>query len=284
MPILAVDVGGTKLAMAVFEGERIIARHLAPTDRAGGREWMVAEILRQAREWKQRYVFERCGIGQGSVVDFYRQRVVRSMHLSGWTDFPIADVLSRELRIPAVVDNDGNVGALGEATFGAARGVRPMVYITASTGIGGGIVLADGVYRGASSLAGEVGHLTVRPNGPPCDCGSRGCLEAVCGGMAMERQHGRRADELLKDPAFVQTYVADFAVALKGLYMLLNPACVVIGGGISRAGDALFVPLREATRRILAPEQRETVDIRQAALRSDSVLFGAMALARAIKV
>ena len=83
----------------------------------------------------------------------------------------------------------------------------------------------------------------------------------------------------MKEPAFVQSYVADFAVALKGVYMLLNPACVVIGGGISRAGDTLFVPLREATKAILAPEQRATVDIRPAELGQDSVLFGAMALA-----
>jgi glucokinase len=278
MAILAVDIGGTKLAMAVFEGTRIVARHHTPTDRAGGRVWMVREILRQAKAWSAEHTFHRCGIGQGAVVNYFTQRTVRSMHLGGWEQFPIADTLSQALGIPAVVDNDGNVGALGEATYGAAKGVRPMAYITASTGIGGGIVLADGVYRGAGGLAGEVGHLTVRADGPPCDCGSRGCLEAVCGGLAMQRLHGRPADELLKDPAFVHGYVADFAVALKGLYMLLNPACVVIGGGISHAGDALFVPLREATRKILAPEQRDTVDIRPAALGQDSVLFGALAL------
>ncbi len=143
-----------------------------------------------------------------------------------------------------VIDNDANAGALGEALYGAGRGYRPLFYLTLSTGIGGGLVANDTVYRGADSYAGEIGHLTIRPGGPECLCGSRGCLERMCCGLWLERDHGRPASELLRDPAFVERYVVDLALGLKAAIMLLNPARIVIGGGISKAGDRLFVPLR----------------------------------------
>ena len=143
------------------------------------------------------------------------------------------------------MDNDANVGALGEAVHGAGRGHRPLFYMTLSTGIGGGIITRDReVYRGADSYAGEIGHLTIRPGGPECLCGSAGCFERMCCGLWLERDYGRSGKELLTDPAFVERYVVDLALGLKAAIMLLNPARIVIGGGIAKAGDALFVPLR----------------------------------------
>jgi len=178
------------------------------------------------------------------------------------------------------MDNDANVGALGEALYGAGRGYRPLLYMTLSTGIGGGIITnGDSIYRGADSYAGEIGHLTIRPDGPECLCGSRGCFERMCCGLWLERDYGRPAEELLRDAAFVQRYVVDLALGLKAAIMLLNPARIIIGGGISKAGDALFIPLRAELRRQITAWSRARIDVVPAALVDDSVLYGALALA-----
>jgi glucokinase len=281
--ILAVDIGGTKLAMAIFQDGKIVQRHYAPTHRAGGPTWMLGEIARQAREWMNAQTFTACGIGFGGTVNFPAQRVDQSAHVEGWADFPLAAHFERELNLPTIFDNDANLGALGEAEFGAGQGARPMLYVTASTGIGGGIVLDNGIYRGADSNAGEIGHTPVRADGPPCPCGGVGCLERVCGGMAMEKDHGKSAKELLADPAFMAKYVVDFARGLKIATMLLNPAKIVIGGGITNAGDALFVPLRRELRKQIPASAACRIDVVRAALGQDSVLFGAAALTKEIQ-
>jgi glucokinase len=183
------------------------------------------------------------------------------------------------LGVTVIIDNDANAGALGEAVYGAGCGHLPMFYMTLSTGIGGGIVLSDGnVYRGNDSWAGEIGHLTIHPDGPECLCGARGCFERMCCGLWLERDHGRPARELMADPSFVQRYVVDLATGLKAAIMLLNPARMVIGGGIAKAGDALFVPLREEMARQITAWSRARVDVVPAALGDDSVLWGAFAL------
>ncbi len=154
--------------------------------------------------------------------------------------------------------------------------------MTISTGIGGGIVLSDGsLYRGSDSYAGEIGHLTVRPDGPLCLCGACGCLERMCCGLWLEKDHGRSAKELLQDASFVRRYVVDLARGLKAAIMLLNPARIVIGGGISKAGDALFVPLGEELGHQITAWSHARVDVVPAALADDSVLYGARALAAA---
>jgi glucokinase len=140
-------------------------------------------------------------------VDFDKQRVALSTHIAGWDGFPLRDRLQDALGVPAIIDNDANVGALGEARFGAGVGHLPMFYMTVSTGIGGGLILADGsVYRGANSWACEIGHMTIRPDGPECLCGARGCLERLCCGMWLERDHGKPPRELFEDAAFVKHY------------------------------------------------------------------------------
>jgi glucokinase len=178
------------------------------------------------------------------------------------------------------MDNDANVGALGEGHHGAGRGFRPLFYMTLSTGIGGGILGPEGVWRGADSYGGEIGHLTITPDGPDCLCGARGCFERMCCGLWLERDHGRPARELLADPAFVAKYVVDLARGLKTAVMLLNPARIVIGGGIAKAGDALFVPLRAELRRQVTAWSRARLDVAPAELGDDSVLWGAFELAR----
>jgi len=275
LPILAVDIGGTKFSAALFENAAMIARETRPTDRAKGPEWMVEEICTMARAWE----FARCGVGFGGPVDFPRQHVALSTHVAGWADFPLVDRLQSALRVPVIVDNDANAGALGEARFGAGRGHLPMFYLTLSTGIGGGIVLEDGVlYRGADSWAGEIGHISIHPDGPECLCGARGCFERMCCGLWLERDYGKPAQELLRDVSFLDRYVKNLARGLKAAVMLLNPARIVIGGGISKTGEALFVPLREQLRREITAWSGARVDVVPASLGDDSVLWGAFSL------
>ena len=275
MTTLAIDIGGTKFSLAVFEGEQIVDRQSHPTDAA-----ILDRIANIIEQWKPRYRFDRCGIGFGGPVDFERQRVVLSTHVAGWDDFDLPGHLTKLLGLVPIMDNDANAGALGEALYGAGRGYRPLFYMTLSTGIGGGIITSgDSIYRGSDSYAGEIGHLTIRPDGPECLCGARGCLERMCCGLWLERDHGRPAIELLRDAAFVERYVRDLALGLKAAIMLLNPARIVIGGGIGKAGDRLFVPLRAELSRQITGWSRARIDVVPAALGDDSVLYGAMALA-----
>ena len=283
MTTLAVDIGGTKFAVALFEGDKLIRREARPTDRAGARDWMLEQVVKIAREWKREFAFERCGIGFGGPVDFGEQRVAFSTHIGGWNDFRLTEFLSRALEVPAIMDNDANAGAVGEATYGAGRGHSPLFYMTLSTGIGGGIYSDGKIWRGADGWAGEIGHVCIRPDGPECLCKARGCFERLCCGLWLERDYGKPAKELLRDPNFVARYVVDLAQGLKACIMLLNPSRIVIGGGISNAGEALFGPLREELDRQITDWSGARVDVTQAELGDDSVLYGALALAKTLR-
>jgi glucokinase len=278
--VLAIDIGGTKFTLAAFDGERLVRRESRTTDAEGGRDWMLAQIGGTVRQWRREYQFERCGIGFGGPVNFASQRVVLSTHVSGWHDFDLCGFVRELTGAPAVIDNDANVGAVGEAQFGAGKGCSPLFYMTLSTGIGGGVYEDGRVWRGADSYGGEIGHITIRPGGPECLCGARGCYERLCSGLWLERDYGKPAKELMQDAGFVKSYVVDLALGLKAAIMLLNPQRVVIGGGISKAGDRLFVPLREELRRQITSWSAARIDVVPAALGDDSVLYGALALVK----
>ena len=279
MHVLAIDIGGTKLTLGVFHDGKLGERSSCATDRSGGPDWMVARIGELASPWVKQHAITSCGVGFGGPVDFPAQRVITSTHVAGWTGFDLVGALERRLGIQAVIDRDTMVGALGEGFHGAGVGLRPLFYLTISTGIGGGLLTGTGPYHGANSCAGEIGHHTVQPNGPECLCGAYGCLERMCAGIWLERDYGTPASELLKDPVFVAEYVKPLAQGLKSCIMLMNPACIVIGGGISKAGEALFGPLREELGRQITSWSRATIDVRPAALGDDSILWGALVLA-----
>lgn len=280
MKTLAIDIGGTKFTVAAFDGWQMIRRESRMTNREGGREWLLEQLEPVMREWHDELRFDRCGIGFGGPVDWNRQIVATSTHVGGWRDFDLPGYVSTALGgAPVTMDNDANAGALGEYLYGAGKDCSPLVYVTMSTGIGGGIVIEGRVMRGADSWAGEIGHFNVRPDGPECLCGSNGCFERMCCGLWLERDHGATAKELLQRPEFVREYVVDVARALKACIMLLNPARILIGGGIGKAGDALFVPLRSELARQIPAWSGARVDIRPAMLGDDSVLYGALGLA-----
>ena len=281
MSVLAIDIGGTRFRLAVFNGDTMV-RH-ASRATGGGRDWMLPHIEEIASQWSREFRWTAIGVGFGGPVDFAKQKVVLSTHAGGWQDFDLPGWLRDRFHAPVVMDNDANAGALGEGFHGAGQGVRPLFYMTLSTGIGGGILGAEGLWRGADSYAGELGHLTIRPGGPDCLCGARGCFERMCCGLWLERDHGRPAHLLMEDAAFVERYVVDLALGLKAAIMILNPARIVIGGGISKAGDRLFVPLRAELRRQITAWSQARIDVVPAALADESVLWGARELARTIE-
>lgn len=278
--ILAIDIGGTKFSLAAFEGSRMVRRESRATDAAGGREWMLARIAEIVKEWQRDCVFERCGIGFGGPVNFAAQRVVFSTHVGGWRDFDLCGFVRELIGAPVIMDNDANVGAAGEAAYGAGKGFSPLFYMTLSTGIGGGIYEDGRIWRGADSYGGEIGHLTIRPDGPECLCGARGCFERMCCGLWLARDYGKSAQELIEDPAFVERYVVDLALGLKAAIMLLNPRRIVIGGGISKAGERLFAPLRAELRRQITSWSGARIDVVPAMLGDDSVLYGTLVLTK----
>lgn len=277
MRTLAIDVGGTKFTIALFDADgRMVERESRATDREGGKDWMLGQIEALAKPWQ----FDRIGIGFGGPVEYDKQNVALSTHVGGWSNFAFSQYCRDVFGKPAVMDNDANVGALGEGEYGAGKGYRPLFYMTLSTGIGGGILLENGIYRGADSYAGELGHVNIRPDGPGCLCGSNGCFERMCCGLWLEKDNGKTAKELMQDDAFVDRYVVDLARGLKACIMILNPARIVIGGGISKAGDLLFVPLRRELNRQITKWSRARIDVVPATLGDDSVLYGALALAQ----
>jgi glucokinase len=282
MKTLCIDIGGTKFTLAGFSGDELLLRETRSTNRSGGPEWMLSQIRQTVDCWRDTHGFqpETCGIGFGGPVDFASQTIRLSTHVEGWIEYPLVNSVEQLTRAPVVVDNDANVGAIGESVYGAGQGFNPLFYMTLSTGIGGGIVHDGVLYRGADSFAGEIGHINLVPNGPECLCGSRGCFERMCCGLWLERDYGRPANELLLDGEFVKRYVVYLARGLKAAIMLLNPARIVIGGGISKAGERLFAPLREELSRQITSWSHARRDVVPPKLGDNSILYGALALAR----
>ena len=279
MKTLAIDIGGTSFRIAAFDRTSLLRRESFMTDRAGGRDRLLEDLRPAIRKWNAEIGFERCGIGFGGPVLWDRQIVAKSTHAGGWGDFNFPGWVREQIGpVPVAMDNDANVGAIGEYVFGGGRGCSPLLYMTVSTGIGGGILVDGRVLRGADSWAGEIGHINVRPDGPECLCGSNGCLERMCCGLWLERDYGASARDLMQKPEFVATYVVDLARGIKAAIMLLNPQRVIIGGGIANAGMALFGPLRAELARQMPPWSKARVDVIPAACGGDSVLCGALAL------
>lgn len=310
--VLAVDIGGTRFRVGVFdaEGRRLLLSE-GETESSGGRDWMLREIRERAQELIARAVHPvtACGISFGGPVEFKRQRV-SSMHVSGWQGFELGRWVEENLNLKCLVDNDANAGALGEFRYGAGRGAESIVYITLSTGIGGGLVWGGGLIRGKDSMAGEFGHLPVSEAGDICSCGGRGCLETTCSGTAIGhqgRELARRKPGALPrtihlsggDPEQV-TAEAIFRAASEGeacarfivraaaralargllvAIRVLDPDKVILGGGVALAGKTLLDPVHEFLSELSVPMLENSTEVVQAELGNYSPLYGAAVLA-----
>jgi glucokinase len=277
---LALDIGGTNFSVAIFEDSLLTQVETRPTLRDDGPAWMIEQMEQIVDGWKLTDQFDGCGIGFGGPIHFVEQRVIYSTHVAGWDDFDLPGEVLRRFGTPSIMDRDTMVGALGEGFHGAGKGTRPIFYITLSTGIGGSFLDEKGLFRGADSFACELGHHTVVPDGLPCLCGSSGCLERMCSGFWLERDYGKSVKELMQDAQFIERYVVFLARGLKNCIMFFNPARIIIGGGIATAGDALFLPLRKELTRQMPPWSKARVDVVPAALGRNTILWGALELAR----
>jgi predicted NBD/HSP70 family sugar kinase len=233
------------------------------------------------------------GLGVPGPIDARTHAVGSSSILPGWVGVDPAAALRDELDRPVHVDNDANLGALGECAWGAGRGRSDVAYIKAATGIGAGLLLDGRLYRGRAGTAGEIGHTTIDENGDVCRCGNRGCLETYVGTpMLLEllgRSHGPDitvADvlRLARDgDVGCRRVLADagryIGVAVANLCNLLSPELVIVGGDLATSGDLLLQPLREAVGRYAIPSAAEAVEVVQGELGERAEVLGALALA-----
>jgi len=298
--VIGVDVGGTKMTAALATRDGKIVKLLRiQTKREEGAEGgfkaiceMVKSLLDEAKI--QGLSVEKIGVGFGGPVDFERGTVYLSHHVPGWENFPLRNELEHRFGIPVIVDNDANAGTLGEWMFGAGKGVNDLLYVNIGTGIGGGIISGGNLVRGWRNLAGEIGHMTVKPDGPVCTCGRKGCLEALASGSAIGREGTERFGKPMKseevfqlaeqgDPTAKQILaeaVDALAFAIGAAANLFNPKKVILGGGVAEAPEHLLIePLRERLVHYTLPQVYEGLEVVRAQLGYDAGIMGAIALA-----
>ncbi len=233
------------------------------------------------------------GIGIPGPVDRARGKAGSATILPGWVDLPIASEMSQRLGVPVEIENDANLGALAELTWGAGKDCSNFAYLKAATGIGAGIVIDGRLLRGATGTAGEIGHTTLDEAGALCYCGNRGCLETVASGPAILRLVGPVSGETLTLSRLVDLAIEgdvrcrraisdagrEIGVAVAGLCNLINPERVIVGGLLSRTGEVLLQPLRDSLRRHAVQAAAEKVDVRPAIFVERAELLGSLALA-----
>jgi glucokinase len=292
---IGVDVGGTKIAAAVVDADgRVLARvdRLTPgrTTRPGVVEDTIVEVITALRATHE---VEAVGVGAAGFVDAAGRRVMFAPHLS-WREEPLADRLAARLDVPVLLDNDANAALWAEHRHGSARSARDAVLVALGTGIGGAILVDGRLHRGHGGMAGEFGHMQVVPDGRPCECGRTGCWEQYCSGKALARfaaDAGQRiAGTELTAAARAGDAVARGAFAEVGRWLgvgvanvvaALDPALVIIGGGVSAAGDLLLDPARAALRSALVGADHRVVPaLVPAELGPDAGMLGAADLAR----
>ena len=299
--IVGIDIGGTKLATVVADGTGTILKKIRkPTSAERGPHHAVESLLEMVGETIRLAELKRenisgIGVSCGGPLDTKTGVVYSPPNLPGWDAFPLKESIEAEFHVPTIIENDANASALAEWRFGGGRGYNYVLYMTMSTGIGGGIVANGQIYHGANDSAGEVGHQILLPDGPLCGCGQRGCLEALCSGPAI----ARRAREVIREqPNTAILKLADGEIAQvksehvleaartgdslamslmeeTGYYMgwgianlvnILNPEIVLIGTIAVAAGDLLLDPIRRTVADMAMQRPAEAVKIMPADL------------------
>lgn len=240
----AIDLGGTHARLAFADREGPILRTVRTrTADLGSPQAMVEWVANEADRVAGPGVLRSVAIGAPGPVEPAEGRLINPPNLPGWHQVRLADLLANELKCAVHLENDANLAGLGEFHEGAGNGSRQMVYVTWSTGIGGGLILDGALRSGAHGSAGEIGHMIIDPGGPVCGCGQRGCLEAFCSGANVARNYGRPASELLKVAAegdvdakvAVERIAGYMGIGLTNLANLYDPELIVIGGGFTRS-------------------------------------------------
>jgi glucokinase len=309
--IIAVDFGGTNIRAAYFPSSQPppTSQNKKAALASEGPDAVITRLIQAIESQVPEGADEfKIGIAAPGPLDPRKGVVISSPNLAGWTDIPLRDQLSEHFGVPVFLGNDANLAALGEWRFGAGQGTDNMIYLTISTGIGGGVIADGRLLLGARGLAGELGHLTLDSNGPICGCGVKGHIEAIAAGPAIARNATAQLDaghlSSLKETLSAQGEItsadvgkaaqagdelalavieeAGFQIGhhLADLAHAFNPEVFILGGGVSLLGDLLFEPIRHSLREhIMDPAYLDGVRVLPAALGDDAGLVGAMVLA-----
>ncbi len=309
---IGIDVGGTKIAAGLVNGEgRILSRFVTHAHSEKEPEFVIDAI-----ELAYRSVLAESGAAAGEIeavgVGFPGNTngpaglVLVCSNLPAWNHVPLRDILVERLGVPVLLDNDTNLGAVGEHRYGAGRGVRHMTYVTFSTGYGIGIIINNGLYVGHTGTAGELGHVVIDIGGPPCTCGKRGCVMAYASGIGIARMAREKVEvgaetrlrermppggqripcEVVAEVAMLGDAVAREIITTAGYYggvglsmivEILNPELIVMGGGVTRIGPLLLEPAMAAMREHTQPELWDSVRVVPWQLGDDLGIIGAAA-------
>ncbi len=302
---IGVDIGGTRISVAGVSARGEVTRlEREATPRSAGGEAVLDRVLAltAAVVGDSSDGLAGIGIGFGGPVDFAAQQIRRSHHVVGWPGQELVRVFRERFQCPVTLDNDANAGGLGEALFGAGKGYRDVLYVNIGTGVGGAVILDGRIHHGASSNAGEFGHMVLEPDGPLCTCGKRGCVEALCSGDAI----GRMAREADRTGSALESFAPDeitgrivgeaacsgdalaleivgrsarsMGLALAAAVNLLDPDVVVLGGGVPEMGETYLAPVRETTSAFAMEAPASRLTILPAQLGYDAGVVGAAAL------
>jgi len=313
--VVGVDFGASHLSALIADlSARIIEEVEIPIDIQRGPSACIAEADRLVRDTLARAGLRlgevlAIGVGVPGPLAAEAGMVVSPPIMPGWDRYPVSDTLEKLWCCPLSINNDAELGVLGEWAAGAGRGERNLAYIKVGTGIGAGLLLDGQLYRGVTGSAGEIGHLTIDENGPLCACGNHGCLEAIAGGRAIAQQareavrKGKRTALAAIDPLedisardvasaarrgdllsqqILTRAGSHIGIAIAGLVNLFNPGMVIIGGGLAQTGDILLEPMRQAVQRRSLPASARVVRITTAMLGRRSSSLGAVVQALTI--
>lgn len=303
---VGMDLGGTQARVALVRDGQVVRRTAERTDVAGGPAAVLAQFDRMIRgvcSREERVALVSVGVSAPGPLDTDTGTVLHIPTLPGWEDFPLREVLGRELGLPVTVENDGIAAVYGEWKFGAGRGLRHMVFVTVSTGVGGGAVVDGNLLHGRRGMAAHMGHFRMAPDGPQCSCGATACFEAFAAGTALARrarEASRSGEGFLSKVAgerqvetrdvvagaregdeiciFLLAQEADYlGQGFTGLIHLFSPECVVMGGGVSNAFDLMSERIHAVIRRD-AMQPFKDVPVVLAELGDNAGLVGAAAL------
>jgi glucokinase len=302
---IAVDIGGTHIRVALYQPDSIQPIAHKRT-RSLAKEPGVYDRLERAIEsiWPQADV-KAIGIASPGPLDPHTGTILATPNITEWQNFPLAPKLSQHFNVPVHLDNDANLAALAEWQFGAGKGHQNLVYLTISTGIGGGVITHGCLLQGFHGMGAELGHMIIDPDGPLCGCGKRGHIESFSSGPSIARYFNEQLaagqiSSLQSSPNISTAQIADAAragdalaisafgraghylgIAVANYLAIFDPSILIFGGGVSQVGDLLFKPFEESLRKhTFHPHYLDQLVITKAAMGDDAGLLGALALAR----
>jgi len=314
LPVLAVDLGGTKIITALISSEgQVMAREYTLTLADEGPQAVIKRIFSAIDSTLNLSnldpsQLDSMSIAAAGAISIDKGVVTSSPNLPGWHDVPLRDIVNKKYSVNTFLINDASAAALGEHCFGAGKGTNNLILLTLGTGIGGGIIINGKLYNGSSGSAGEIGHMTIDVNGPRCRCGNIGCLEALASGTAVAREairrikQGRRSSLNQMVEGKVENITAKkvgvaardgdslaleviseaatyLGVGMVNLVNIFNPEIIIVGGGMAKMGDLLLEPAREVVRERACSLSAQMVRIVLAQLGDDAGAFGAAVFA-----